>query len=521
MLIRDIKRLAKAYAVSWKFVLDILSLLPFDIFYTLIGVNSFLRMNRNCKMWRLMEFFEMAETHTNFPNILRISNVIMYIMILIHWFGCFYFGLSFLIGFGTDGWVFPDTNNPEYSSFWVQYSASFFWATLTLTTIGDTASPEKPIEIWFVILCSLMGVLIFATVFGNVGAMIKNMDGERIKFQNKVDTVKRYMELRGIGPELQERVIKWFDYTWKNKQSVDDKESLKLFPSKLRAEISIHIHMETLRKVAILQDCEPGLLVELVVKLKLQVYSPGDYICKKGDIGREMYIVKRGKLQVVSEDEKKVYVTLTEGAVFGEISVLHIEGNRTGNRRTASVKTLGFADLFCLTKQEFWSTLQDYPESKKVLVEKGKQLLRKDDLLDEEAEARAARKGLDMAEKIEVIRDFIEDIKTVNATINKTVNELTVKVKAVDEIKSNIKTLNQRLDKVTNQIAGVSDLATKAVSLQSEILANMNDSTRTFDSKFDQATSSTKLRKHSSKQEPSKEKKDLEPISKSVCCDLM
>jgi len=76
----------------------------------------------------------------------------------------------------------------------------------------------------------------------------------------------------------------------------------------------------------ILQECESGLLKELVLSLRLAVYSPGDFVCRKGDIGKELYIIKSGSLTVVADNGHTVIATLGAGSVLGEISVLNIAG---------------------------------------------------------------------------------------------------------------------------------------------------------------------------------------------------
>ncbi|KFV84968.1 Cyclic nucleotide-gated channel rod photoreceptor subunit alpha, partial [Struthio camelus australis] len=412
LLVKEEEKLREKYKTSFQFKLDFLSIIPTDLLYFKLGLNyPELRINRLLRVARMFEFFQRTETRTNYPNIFRISNLVMYIVIIIHWNACVYFSISKAIGFGADTWVYPNTSHPEFARLIRKYVYSLYWSTLTLTTIGETPPPVRDSEYFFVVVDFLVGVLIFATIVGNVGSMISNMNAARAEFQARIDAIKQYMHFRNVSKDMEKRVIKWFDYLWTNKKAVDEREVLKYLPDKLRAEIAINVHLETLKKVRIFADCEAGLLVELVLKLQPQVYSPGDYICRKGDIGREMYIIKEGKLAVVADDGITQFVVLSDGSYFGEISILNIKGSKAGNRRTANIKSIGYSDLFCLSKDDLMEALTEYPDAKAMLEEKGKQILMKDGLLDIEV-ANLGSDPKDIEEKITHMEGAMNRLQT-------------------------------------------------------------------------------------------------------------
>ena len=429
LLVTDGNKLGLKYIKSTQFKIDILSVFPFDIlsikfpFY-----QPICRFNRLLKISRLFEFLLKSETFFNYPYLFRMSFLILLTLLLIHWNGCFYFLLSGWLGIGSTSFLFSYYNNTV--SLYYAYADCFYWSTLVLTTIAEVNNPTNNLECVVLIIELLIAIVLFASIIGNIGEVIENINISSDEFQDKVDSVKGFFELRKIDFSLQDRIFKLFDYKWQNKQN-DDDDVLEYFSDKLISDVACNVSLEILKKVNIFSECEASFLEELVTKLKLRVYSPEEYVCRKGDIGKEMYIIKKGKLTVVSQDGKIVFVTLLKGAYFGELSILNIQGNKNGNRRTANVKSVGYSDLYCLTKKDLWDAIKDYPLTKKALLEKGKALLRKNTLLNEDVvdeEALVVQKNesienfeyLNTKQKYEVLESVFDNLdKQLNLFLKK------------------------------------------------------------------------------------------------------
>ena len=78
--------------------------------------------------------------------------------------------------------------------------------------------------------------------------------------------------------------------------------------------MALDVHYKTISNVKLFHGCDTGLLKSLVVRLRPMLFLPGDYVCKKGDVGKEMFIITTGAVQVVGgPDDSIVFVTLGEG----------------------------------------------------------------------------------------------------------------------------------------------------------------------------------------------------------------
>ncbi|KAG7220339.1 hypothetical protein INR49_010175 [Caranx melampygus] len=397
ILIKDLNQLKKRYLHSKRFLRDLASLMPTDFLYFAFGIlTPMVRINRLLRMPRLNEALDRMETRTSYPNTFRISKLMIYIFVLIHWNACLYFALSNYIGFGSDRWVYPNITHVEFASMRRQYFYCFWFSAQIFTTVGDTPLPKREEEYLFMIADLLIAVLVFASIVGNVGNVISSLrDRDNVFFPNH-ELVKAYLRSHHISKELRQRIDNWYQHLHINKKIMRENEILQQLPLHLRTEIAVSVHLPTLSKVTIFQSCEKSLLEELVLKLTPQVFSPGEYVCRKGDVGHEMYIIKEGKLAVVADDGVTEFAVLGEGNFFGEISILNIKGNKSGNRRTANIRSIGYSDLFSLSKEDLMDVLSEFPAAKHHLEEKGRQILTKRGMLEESGDGEQKE-----AEKVE------------------------------------------------------------------------------------------------------------------------
>ncbi|KAH8019043.1 hypothetical protein HPB51_016143 [Rhipicephalus microplus] len=355
MWVEDPKQTRRNYFRKPIFKMDVAALLPLDILYYLYGVNP----------------------------LLRVLRTLLYMMYLIHLNTCAYYAISKYEGIGSNQFVFQGGNKTAYVR-------CFYFAFKTATSIGKNAKPSNELEYAYMTLSWLLGVFLFAFLIGQVRDIVATATQGRTQCRQAVDACVRHLRRLGLPDDLQRRVRLWLNHTWAQKKTLDENSILATLPRKMKTDIAISVHYNTLAKVQFFQDCERSMLRDLVLKLQSVLFLPGDYICRKGEIGVEMYIVNKGVIHVIGgENNNVVLAKLTEGSVFGEVSLLGLPGF---NRRTADVLSVGFSNLFVLSKDDLNDVLHYYPDVEAMLRRKAKSQMMKNKASNEKTLENKARR---------------------------------------------------------------------------------------------------------------------------------
>uniref|UniRef100_A0A1I7XHQ9 Cyclic nucleotide-binding domain-containing protein n=1 Tax=Heterorhabditis bacteriophora TaxID=37862 RepID=A0A1I7XHQ9_HETBA len=145
--------------------------------------------------------------------------------------------------------------------------------------------------------------------FTEIRDIVSNANRNREEYRRKMDMALSECKRLNLTKDLTNRVRDWFIYTWEQQKTLDEKKLIEKLPLKLQTDLALSVHYNTLSKVQLFQDCDRALLRDLVLKLRPVIFLPGDMICKKvtkglymntGDVGKEMYIVNQGVLQLTS-----------------------------------------------------------------------------------------------------------------------------------------------------------------------------------------------------------------------------
>lgn len=359
--IEDQEKIAQFYS-SRQLKLHLVASFPADLIARLFMPNSLifivglLRLPRLLRLREGYRIFSSWETNIQLnPTFIRMCKLVIVIILINHWVACAWFMIGSWETSSGDSWLISKSLQSVGKR--TQYMNSLYWAITTLTTVGyGDITPTTEIEITFTLMVMFLGVSMYAYIIGSVSSLISNLDAAQARYREKLDQIQTYMRENKISPTLQQKIRDYYQYRWIENRDIRDYHILEELPYPLKMKLALQLHKEVIEKVPIFQGATDHFVEEIVMALKPEILPPNEYIIREDNWGHEMYFIKRGVVQAFSERTGNIYRNMTAGTFFGEIALVYEQ------RRTASVLTLTYCELFVLEKDDFQKVLENYPD---------------------------------------------------------------------------------------------------------------------------------------------------------------
>uniref|UniRef100_A0A674F6C5 Potassium voltage-gated channel subfamily H member 7 n=1 Tax=Salmo trutta TaxID=8032 RepID=A0A674F6C5_SALTR len=364
-------KIAIHYFKGW-FLIDMVAAIPFDLLIFGSGsdeTTTLIGLLKTARLLRLVRVARKLDRYSEYGA--AVLMLLMCIFALIaHWLACIWYAIGnvekpylehkigWLDNLGVSiGKRYNYSDPSSGPSIKDKYVTALYFTFSSLTSVGfGNVSPNTNSEKIFSICVMLIGSLMYASIFGNVSAIIQRLYSGTARYHLQMLRVKEFIRFHQIPNPLRQRLEEYFQHAWNYTNGIDMNMVLKGFPECLQADICLHLNASLLQGCKAFQGATKGCLRALAMRFKTTHSPPGDTLVHCGDVLTVLYFLSRGSIEILKDDI--VVAILGKNDIFGEMIHLYAKPGKAN----ADVRALSYCDLHTIQREEILEVLDMYPE---------------------------------------------------------------------------------------------------------------------------------------------------------------
>jgi CRP-like cAMP-binding protein len=217
-------------------------------------------------------------------------------------------------------------------------------------------------EAIFGVVTVCIGVFINATLLAKILEVWTAANKAETDFEARINTVMAFLRFNGIVGKLRDDILDYFEFRHSNQHGANDQKIfLCSLPTEMQARVIYRIFPNALNSSYIFTGANESFVAQCVLKMSCNsmLTMPGQVIAAQGTLGAEMYLLKSGSCDVSVTDLRGASTRvegIVSGQCFGEISLWF------DCKRSATVTSADYSQLFTLTRTDLDEVLQRFPE---------------------------------------------------------------------------------------------------------------------------------------------------------------
>ncbi|XP_075436515.1 voltage-gated inwardly rectifying potassium channel KCNH6 isoform X2 [Ascaphus truei] len=363
-------KIAIHYFKGW-FLIDMVAAIPFDLLIYRTGsdeTTTLIGLLKTARLLRLVRVARKLDRYSEYGAAVLFLLMCTFALIA-HWLACIWYAIGNVerpymehkIGWLDNladqiGKSYNDTDQGSGPSLKDKYVTALYFTFSSLTSVGfGNVSPNTNSEKVFSICVMLIGSLMYASIFGNVSAIIQRLYSGTARYHTQMLRVKEFIRFHQIPNPLRQRLEEYFQHAWSYTNGIDMNAVLKGFPECLQADICLHLNRTLLQHCKAFRGATKGCLRALAMKFKTTHAPPGDTLVHYGDVLTTLYFISRGSIEILREDI--VVAILGKNDIFGEPISLYARPGKSN----ADVRALTYCDLHKIQREDLLEVLDMYP----------------------------------------------------------------------------------------------------------------------------------------------------------------